>query len=282
MSQDSIVLYRDIKEAVMDLPPELCKKVMGVLLDYAFDDVEPDESEDVIVKSFFKVIRSRFDMNTARRERNANNGKKGGNPNFAKSKKNPYYKSKETDNQEAQEDNQEISEDNPKITEDNPKITENADKDNQEISEDNLYQYPYQYNNTVVDVDNAHTRESEDGTEEEGNEAEDYEAFLNEFFKETNRSNIEVICMQLKATPETLRKEAKEIVAEWRLTKARHQDYSDTARHLVNQLRVRYNVKQKEDGRKQKQPATGTATAKDRFSGVCETPTKKKHLRSTI
>ena len=275
MSQDSIVLYRDIKEAVMDLPPELCKKVMGVLFDYAFDDIEPDESEDVIVKSFFKVVRSRFDMNIARRERNANNGKKGGNPNFAKGKKNPYYKSKEADNQEAQEDN-------PNITQDNPKITEKADKDNQEISKDNLYQYPYQYNNIVVDVDNAHTRESEDGAKEEESEAEDYESFLNEFFKETNRSNIEVICMQLRTTPETLRKEAEEVVAEWRLTKARHQDYRDEARHLMNQLRVKYNVKQKEDGRKQKQQTTGTAAAKGEYSGVCETPKKKKHLRSTI
>ena len=274
MSQDSIVLYRDIKEAVMDLPPELCKKIMGVLFDYAFDDIEPDESEDVMVRSFFKVVKSRFDMNTARRERNANNGKKGGNPNFAKGKKNPYYKSEETDNQE-------ISEDNRNITQDNPKITESAEEDNQEISEDNLYQYPYQYNN-IVDVDNAHTRESEGGAKEEESEAEDYEAFLNEFFKETNLSNIEIICMQLRATPETLRKEAKEIVAEWRLTKVRHQDYSDTARHLVNQLRVRYNVKQKEDDRKQKQPAKGTAAAKGELNGVCETPTKKKHLRSTI
>lgn len=112
-------------------------------------------------------------------------------------------------------------------------------------------------------------------------ETEDYEAFLNEFFKETNRSNIEVICMQLHTTPEALRKEAEEVVAEWRLTKTRHQDYSDKARHLVNQLRVRYNLKLKEDGRKQKQPAD-TAAAKDRFNGVCETPKKKKHLRSTI
>ena len=256
MSQDSIVIYRDIKEAVMDLPPELCKKVLGVLFDYAFDDIEPDESEDVMVRSFFKVVKSRFDMNTARRERCIQNGKKGGNPNMTKKRKTAT-----NDNQGATQDNQDATNDNQGTT---------------------LYQYPYQYNNIVVDVDNAHTRESEDGAVEEENEAEDYEAFLNEFFKETNRSNIEVICMQLKATPETLRKEAKEIVAEWRLTKVQHQDYSDTARHLVNQLRVRYNVKQKEDDRKQKQSAKGTATAKGEFGGVCETPAKKKHLRSTI
>lgn len=256
MSQDSIVLYRDIKEAVMDLPPELCKKVIGVLFDYAFDDIEPDENEDVMVRSFFKVVKSRFDMNTARRERCIQNGKKGGNPNLTKKKK----PSATNGNQGTTQDNQDATNGNQGTT---------------------LYQYPYQYNNIVVDVDNAHTRESEDGKQEEESEAEDYEAFLNEFFKETNRSNIEVICMRLKTTPEALRKEAEEVVAEWRLTKARHQDYSDKARHLVNQLRVRYNLKLKEDGRKQKQPAD-TAAAKDRFNGVCETPKKKKHLRSTI
>lgn len=255
----------------MDLPPELCKKVMGVLFDYAFDDVEPDESEDVMVKSFFKVVKSRFDMNTARRERCIQNGKKGGNPNLTKKKK----PSATNGNQGTTQDNQDATNGNQETTQDN----QDATNGNQGTT---LYQYPYQYNNIVVDVDNAHTRESEDGKQEEENEAEDYEAFLNEFFKETNRSNIEVICMQLHTTPETLRKEGEEVIAEWRLTKARHQDYSDMARHLVNQLRVRYNVKQKEDGRKQKQPATGTATAKDRLSGVCETPTKKKHLRSTI
>lgn len=69
--------------------------------------------------------------------------------------------------------------------------------------------------------------------------------------------------MQLHTTPEALRKEAEEVVAEWRLTKARHQDYSDKARHLVNQLRVRYNLKLKEDGRKQKQPADTAAARID-------------------
>lgn len=276
MSQDSIVIYRDIKEAVMDLPPELCKKVLGVLFDYAFDDKEPDEGEEVMVKSFFKVVKSRFDMNAARRERNSQNGKKGGNPNFAKGKKNPYYKGKDTD----------AEEENRNITQDNQNATESAEEDNREISEDKAYQYPYQYNNIVVDVDNAHTRESEeqDGNEEqqeEEKEAKDYNAFLNEFFKETNRSYIEVICMQLQTDPNTLRKEAEEIIAEWRLTKVRHEEYRDKAQHLVNRLRVRYNLKLKEDGRKQKQPA-GTAAAKDRFNGICETPTKKRHLRSTI
>ena len=270
MSQDSIVIYRDIKEAVMDLPPELCKKVIGVLFDYAFDDIEPDESEDVMVRSFFKVVKSRFDMNTARRERCIQNGKKGGNPNMTKKRKTAT-----NDNQGATQDNQGATQDNQGATQDN----QDATNDNQGTT---LYQYPYQYNNIVVDVDNARTRESEDGTGKEESEAENYEAFLNEFFKEANRSNIEVICMQLKATPETLRKEAKEIVAEWQLTKVRHQDYSDTARHLVNQLRVKYNVKQKEDDRKQKQPAKGTAVAKGEFGRVRETPTKKKHLRSTI
>ena len=99
------------------------------------------------------------------------------------------------------------------ITEDNPNITENDKKDNPNISEDNLYLYPYQYNNnSVVDVvDNAHARERENNRK-----------FLEEFFKETNRAQIEVICMQLHTTPESLRKEAEEVIAEWELTETKH------------------------------------------------------------
>lgn len=183
----------------MGLPPELCKAVMKAIFDYAFDDIEPEEDTDAVVKGFYLAFKSRFDMNIARLEKNKANGKKGGNPNFTKGKRNPYYP--KGDNQQQEIDNREITEnisrDNPKITQrgkkdnreitedngidkrditekraksdkrgitgDNPNITENDKKDNQDISEDNLYLYPYQYNNNSVDVvdDNAHARERE-------------------------------------------------------------------------------------------------------------------------
>lgn len=268
-------MFRNIIEALAVLPAETYKKVSQMVYAYAFDGEKPTDEADPIALALFLSFKPQIDFNVKRYESYVERGKKGGAPKGNSNAK--KAKGEETEQ--------------PKTTKNKVKQPTTSKNDLEQVEEDteqgetnknDLISISNIYNIDVVDVDNAHTREGEDGKQEEESEAEDYEAFLNEFFKETNRSNIEVICMQLKATPETLRKEAEEVIAEWRLTKARHQDYSDKARHLVNQLRVRYNVKQKEDGRKQKQPATGTATAKDRFSGVCETPTKKKHLRSTI
>lgn len=288
MSQDSIIIYRDIREAVMGLPPELCKAVMKVIFDYAFDDIEPEEDTDAVVKGFYLAFKSRFDMNIARLEKNKANGKKGGNPNFTKGKRNPYYPKE--DNQQQEKDNREITEDNGidkrgitekraksdkrGITEDNPNITENEEKDNPNISEDNLYLYPYQYNNnSVVDVvdDNAHARERENNKK-----------FLDEFFKETNRAQIEVICMQLHTNPETLRSEAEEVIAEWELTEAKHSDYTEQARHLINQLRIKYRSKANNDGTARTRKATAETAPTGKHGTVCESNKARKKLRSTI
>ena len=284
MSQDSIVIFRNIIEALAVLPAETYKKVSQMVYAYAFDGEKPTDETDHITLALFLSLKPQIDFNVKRYESYVERGKKGGAPkgnsNAKKDKGNEEKQPKTTKNKVKQA---ETSKNNLQQLEEDTEQDETSKNDLISISVSN---------NTdvvdVVDVDNAHTRETkeQDGSEEEQQEeeaeTEDYNAFLTEFFKETNRSNIEVICMQLHTTPEALRKEAEEVVAEWRLTKARHQDYSDKARHLVNQLRVKYNVKQKEDGRKQKQQTTGTAAAKGEYSGVCETPKKKKHLRSTI
>lgn len=294
----------------MGLPPELCKAVMKAIFDYAFDDIEPEEDTDAVVKGFYLAFKSRFDMNIARLEKNKANGKKGGNPNFTKGKRNPYYPKE--DNQQQEKDNREITEnisgDNPKITksgkkdnreitedngidkrgitkkrakpdkrgitEDNPNITENEEKDNPNISEDNLYLYPYQYNNNnSVDVvdDNAHARERENNRK-----------FLDEFFSETHRAQIEVICMQLHTDPETLRKEAEEVIAEWELTKVTHNDYKEQAQHLINQLRIKYRSKANNDGTARTRKATAETATTGKLGTVCESNKARKKLRSTI
>lgn len=294
----------------MGLPPELCKAVMKAIFDYAFDDIEPEEDTDAVVKGFYLAFKSRFDMNIARLEKNKANGKKGGNPNFTKGKRNPYYP--KGDNQQQEIDNREIteniSEDNPKITQcgkkdnreitedngidkrditekraksdkrgitgDNPNITENDKKDNPDISEDNLYLYPYQYNNNSVDVvaDNAHARDSENNNRK----------FLDEFFSETHRAQIEVICMQLHTDPETLRKEAEEVIAEWELTKVTHNDYKEQAQHLINQLRIKYRSKANNDGTARTRKATAETAPTGKLGTVCESNKARKKLRSTI
>ena len=119
MSQDSIIIYRDIRDTLLTLPPELCKEVMRLLFAYAFDDQEPDEDADPIAKGFFLAFKSRFDMNAARLERNQANGRKGGAP-----KGNQNARKKTTEN------GKETTQNNPK----QPKTTEAEGITTEEVS----------------------------------------------------------------------------------------------------------------------------------------------------
>lgn len=129
MSQDSVIIYRDIRDAVMNLPPELYKEVMRLIFAYAFDDEEPGDDADPIAKGFYLAFKSRFDMNAARYERAKANGSKGGAPvgNQNARKKAAATGSETTQNnpkqpkttkaaEETTEDNQTPEENNPKQT----------------------------------------------------------------------------------------------------------------------------------------------------------------------
>ena len=196
MSQDSIVMFRNIIEALAVLPAEMYKKVSQMVYAYAFDGEKPTEEADPITLALFLSFKPQIDYNVKRYESYVERGKKGGAPkgnsNAKKAKNGEEEQGKTTKNKAKQ----------PTTSKNNLEQVE-EDIEQEEPSKDNLISISNIYNTDVVAVDNAHTRESEDGATEEGSETEDYEAFLNEFFKETNRSNIEVICMQLKATPES-------------------------------------------------------------------------------
>ena len=128
--------------------------------------------------------------------------------------------------------------------------------------------------NNSVDVvaDNAHARDSENNNRK----------FLDEFFSETHRAQIEVICMQLHTDPETLRKEAEEVIAEWELTKVTHNDYKEQAQHLINQLRIKYRSKANNDGTARTRKATAETAPTGKLGTVCESNKARKKLRSTI
>ena len=110
-SRDSIVFYKSFYDAIKDLDADMYKKCCNAILEYAFDGKEPDKkSVEYLV---FTLVKPQIDKNNARYE----NSKKGGNPNFKKGHRNPYY--------------------------DNQKITETLPKDNQEITTPlpNVYVY---------------------------------------------------------------------------------------------------------------------------------------------
>lgn len=80
----------------------------------------------------------------------------------------------------------------------------------------------------------------------------DNKACLKRFFGKENASNLEVLLMNfgLKADDITMiRKVAKEVVAEWEISKKEHTDYTDWSQHLIATMRIKVKDKQQAKGR---------------------------------
>ncbi len=82
------------------------------------------------------------------------------------------------------------------------------------------------------------------------------EAYLERFFRDDNRANIEVLLMNFGIKPEdmpTLRSLAGEVVNEWNMSEKRHTDYTDWSQHLIASMRIK---------NKERPPDKGKATKK--------------------
>lgn len=272
MSQDSIVIFRNIIQALDVLPPELYKEVSRLVYAYAFDGIMPPESTEPTTLALFLSFKPQIDFNVKRYESYRERGKKGGAP---KGNNNARKMPKEEESEETKQ--LETSKNNLKQAETSCEEVKQANEDIEQgkTTKNDLISISVSesINNNSVDVvdDNAHTRERENNRK-----------FLDEFFKETNRAQIEVICMQLHTNPETLRSEAEEVIAEWELTEATHSDYTEQARHLINQLRIKYRSKANNDGTARARKAATETTPTGKLGTVCEGNKAKKKLRSTI
>lgn len=272
MSQDSIVIFRNIIQALDVLPPELYKEVSRLVYAYAFDGIMPPESTEPTTLALFLSFKPQIDFNVKRYESYRERGKKGGAP---KGNNNARKMPKEEESEETKQ--LETSKNNLKQAETSCEEVKQANEDIEQgkTTKNDLISISVSesINNNSVDVvdDNAHTRERENNRK-----------FLDEFFKETNRAQIEVICMQLHTNPETLRSEAEEVIAEWELTEATHSDYTEQARHLINQLRIKYRSKANNDGTARTRKATAETAPTGKLGTVCESNKARKKLRSTI
>ena len=272
MSQDSIVIFRNIIQALDVLPPELYKEVSRLVYAYAFDGIMPPESTEPTTLALFLSFKPQIDFNVKRYESYRERGKKGGAP---KGNNNARKMPKEEESEETKQ--LETSKNNLKqaetsceeVEQDNGGIEQGKTSKNDLIS----ISVSKSINNSVdVVADNAHARDSENNNRK----------FLDEFFSETHRAQIEVICMQLHTDPETLRKEAEEVIAEWELTKVTHNDYKEQAQHLINQLRIKYRSKANNDGTARTRKATAETAPTGKHGTVCESNKARKKLRSTI
>lgn len=272
MSQDSIVIFRNIIQALDVLPPELYKEVSRLVYAYAFDGIMPSESTEPTTLALFLSFKPQIDFNVKRYESYRERGKKGGAP---KGNNNARKMPKEEESEETKQ--LETSKNNLKQAETSCEEVKQANEDIEQgkTSKNDLISISVSKSiNNSVDVvaDNAHARDSENNNRK----------FLDEFFSETHRAQIEVICMQLHTDPETLRKEAEEVIAEWELTKVTHNDYKEQAQHLINQLRIKYRSKANNDGTARTRKATAETAPTGKLGTVCESNKARKKLRSTI
>ena len=80
----------------------------------------------------------------------------------------------------------------------------------------------------------------------------DNQACLKRFFGKENASNLEVLLMNFGLKPDDItmiRKVAKEVVAEWEITKKEHTDYTDWSQHLIATMRIKVKDRQQAKGK---------------------------------
>lgn len=78
------------------------------------------------------------------------------------------------------------------------------------------------------------------------------QAYLKRFFGKENASNLEVLLMNFGLKPDEItmiRKVAKEVVAEWEISKKEHTDYTDWSQHLIATMRIKVKDKQQAKGK---------------------------------
>ena len=75
---------------------------------------------------------------------------------------------------------------------------------------------------------------------------------LKRFFGKENAGNLEVLLMNFGLKPDDItmiRKVAKEVVAEWEISKKEHTDYTDWSQHLIATMRIKVKDKQQAKGK---------------------------------
>ena len=80
----------------------------------------------------------------------------------------------------------------------------------------------------------------------------DNQACLKRFFGKENVSNLEVLLMNFGLKPDDItmiRKVAKQVIAEWEISKKEHTDYTDWSQHLIATMRIKVKDKQQAKGK---------------------------------
>lgn len=113
--RNTFIFYRNFRDILKECPKDLRCDLYDAISDYALDFIEPNFT-DGMAKALWLSLKIALDANIKKwkdGQKGAEYGKRGGNPNFAKGKKNPYYQEEE----EGEKDNHEIT---TTLPQDNP------------------------------------------------------------------------------------------------------------------------------------------------------------------
>ena len=91
--KDSYVFYRSYYEAITELPDNEQLKLFKAITEFGLNNEEI--KLDGISKVLFTLIKPNIKSSNARYQASIENGKRGGNPNFKKGQRNPYYAQKD-------------------------------------------------------------------------------------------------------------------------------------------------------------------------------------------
>lgn len=76
--RNSFAFYRSFMDAIEEIPDQIQKaKAYKVIVEYGLNGVEPDTSQDIIIKVLFKQAKPQIDTNNRRYDACVENGKKG-------------------------------------------------------------------------------------------------------------------------------------------------------------------------------------------------------------
>ena len=90
--RNTFIFYRNFRDILKECPKDLRCDLYDAISDYALDFIEPNFT-DGMAKALWLSLKIALDANIKKWR----DGHKGGNPNFAKGKKNPYYQEKEAE-----------------------------------------------------------------------------------------------------------------------------------------------------------------------------------------
>ncbi len=257
--RESMVVFFEWFDGIDELPDELRLKIIDGIIEYGRFHRIPDNL-DPMCKAMLKLIFPNIDRNQKKYEEKKEMKKAAGSLGGkakASNQKNAQNAPKPKASKAPAANVADVAEAEISSKTSTSAKCENSTKSNIPDVAETASQHSLNESVVAEPSNNGKGKGNEQGNEKE-NEKENDENFVvvddareknkkffEKFFSEPNKAQIESLCMQLHASRDELMHLARDVIAEWELTEAKHADYQDQAKHLISQMRVKNSINHK-------------------------------------